>query len=122
MNNRLENRSPSRFQVLEYILASQTETGCMARSLMVDLSLRGCQIRSREKFQTGDMVMLHIPRSGQDSMELHTQVTYCYKMSEDDIYCTGFSFKPAQRSEQIQIAHYLYDRVISKDGFYNFED
>ncbi len=120
MQDQLEKRSQTRFSVLEYVLAFQNSSNIFARSLMVDISLRGCQIRSREKFDTGDLISIHIPREADESMEIHAEVKYCYKLQDDAIYATGVCFKPKNRSESMFIAHYIYDKLLSnKNNIFN---
>ncbi len=117
MGSSIEKRTHTRFSILEYVLVDNLSTGGNIRSLMVDVSLRGAQIRCREVLEVGNKVVLHIPREATSAMELNAEVRYCYEMEDDNIQCVGVKFTPLTKIEQLQIAHYLYDMVIKNKSF-----
>jgi len=113
--NPSDRRSFARFEILDYAMVSLLAEEAAIRSVVVDVSLGGCQIRSREQFHPGQVYVLTIGRGNNHPVAIQATARYCKLMDDCDLYATGFQFKSGTASERIAWAEYVHE-VFKEQG------
>lgn len=104
----LDRRSGSRFQLLEYALITTGEEAPQARSVVVDVSLGGLQVRSRQRFLPGSRATLSIGQLNASPLEMVAEVRYSEPIPETDLYSTGFRILAPEASSRIKWGDYVH--------------
>lgn len=113
----LDRRSGSRFQLLEYALINTTEGAPQARSVVVDVSLGGLQVRSRNRFQPGSRVTLSIGQLNASPLEMVGEVRYSEPIPETDLFSTGIRILAHEASARIKWGDYVHQIFLDhKEG------
>ena len=115
MTSPSDRRNFARFEILDYAMISLLAEESAIRSVVVDVSLGGCQIRSRETFVPGTTYILNIGRGTNEPIAIHAVARYCKLMDDCDLYATGFQFQSATASERIAWAEYVHE-VFKEQG------
>lgn len=108
MSNPADRRSFARFEILDYAMVSLLSETTAIRSVVVDVSLGGCQIRSREQFEPDKTYTLKIGRGDHDPVEIQAVARYSKLMEDCDLYATGFQFQSGTAAERIAWAEYVH--------------
>lgn len=103
-----DQRRHARFELLDYALVRRGGETEQLRSVVVDVSLGGLQMRSREKFEAGESVTLTIGRGTDDPITVNCDVRYCVPLEESDLFATGFRFVPRSTGERIEWVDYVH--------------
>lgn len=103
----LDRRSGTRFELLEYALISGDAVP-QARSVVVDVSLGGLQVRSRQRFERGSRLTLHIGQLNSTPLEVLAEVRYSEPIPDTDLYSTGFRILMPEASARIQWGDYVH--------------
>ena len=112
----LDRRSGARFELLEYALITAEDTP-QARSVVVDVSLGGLQVRSRHRFQPGARVTLSIGQLNASPLDLMAEVRYSEAIPDTDLFSTGFRIIVPEASVRIKWGDYVHKVFLEqKDG------
>lgn len=103
----LDRRSGTRFELLEYALISGDAVP-QARSVVVDVSLGGLQVRSRQRFERGARLQLNIGQLNSTPLEVLAEVRYSEPISDTDLYSTGFRILMPEASARIKWGDYVH--------------
>lgn len=104
-------RKHARFELLEYAIVFEKESGEGFRSVVIDVSLGGLQVRSRHQFPTGVNYSLSIGRAEADPLVIEASARYCVPIDDTDLYATGFRCVPAstaQRNQWVDYVHHIF--------------
>jgi hypothetical protein len=77
------------------------------RSVVVDVSLGGLQLRSREEFAPGTICMLIIGQMNSEPMTVGAEVRYCRDLDKG-LFATGFQVIVASDEEQKKWAGFVH--------------
>ena len=103
-----DNRRDHRFELLDYALAKPKGSEAVLRSVVVDVSLGGLQVRSRFKFNPGEICELTIGRGQLVPLHVHGEVRYCTPIEDSDLFATGFRLMPESVGERIEWVDYVH--------------
>jgi hypothetical protein len=103
-----DRRSTARFSMLEYALIKGIQDDAQVRSVIIDVSLGGLQVRSREKFLDGGKVTLAIGRLEASPLSVSAVVKYSRPLPDTDLFSTGLSVVPTSPEERIHWADYVH--------------
>lgn len=106
-----ERRDTERFALFEYAIVRMGEQSIRLRSVVVDVSLGGLQVRSREEFESGAKCTLVVGRMGLDPMEISAEVRYSRPIEGSDLVSTGFRITPANDIEKEQWARFVQNSL-----------
>ncbi len=102
-----ENRRDNRFELLDYAIASRLGHSNI-RSVVVDVSLGGLQVRSRSQFETSEVCTLSIGRGQLSPLQVHAEVRYSVPIEDSDLFATGFRIVPESVGERIEWVDYVH--------------
>jgi c-di-GMP-binding flagellar brake protein YcgR len=106
----MELRNHARFELFEYAMVYPEGTYEPKRSVIVDISIGGAQVRSRYTFEAGSSVILNIAQPGEeDPVQVHAEVRYCNLIPDSDLYAVGFRFTPTSQAEREHIVTYVHE-------------
>ncbi len=103
-----DRRRHARFELLDYAIISDTDGEQPIRSVVVDISLGGLQIRSRFIFESLKMYKLVIGRGDNQPITIHAECRYSTAIEESDLFKTGFRFVPEAAVERIEWVEYVH--------------
>lgn len=106
-----DKRQHARFDLLEYALVQKGATTETVRSVVIDVSLGGLQVRSRYQFDSGATYDLRIGRVSEEPLTVQAEVRYCIPIDGTDLYATGFRCIPAdtkQRTDWVDYVHAVF--------------
>ena len=108
-NENLELRKDARFELFEYAMVYPEGSYEPKRSVIVDISIGGAQVRSRHTFEPGTNCLLDIAQPDADEpFQIHAEIRYCNKIGDSDLYAVGFRFAPANTRERELIVNYVH--------------
>ncbi len=103
-----DSRRDNRFELLDYAIASRPGHSRTIRSVVVDVSLGGLQVRSRFQFESGEVCTLSIGRGQMSPLQVHAEVRYSVPIEESDLFATGFRLLPESVGERIEWVDYVH--------------
>ena len=101
-------RKHARFELLEYAIIIDQTTQESVRSVVIDVSLGGLQVRSRHNFPMGANYRLSIGRADSDPLVVEAEARYCVPIENTDLYATGFRCSPTTSVQRIQWVDYVH--------------
>jgi len=107
-NDYQDLRKHARFELLEYAVIQDGETGQGVRSVVTDVSLGGLQIRSRHQFEPGKRYTLNIGRISSDPLVVMAEARYCIHIEDTDLYATGFRCQLSSTADRIDWVEYVH--------------
>ncbi|MBS1708633.1 MAG: PilZ domain-containing protein [Armatimonadetes bacterium] len=113
--NQSDRRNFARFEILDYAMVNKVADESTVRSVVVDVSLGGCQIRSREQFEPGTKYVLSIGRGNNSPVSIQAEARYSKLMEDCDLYATGFKFSSGTEAERMAWAEYVHE-VFKEQG------
>ncbi|MCG9895301.1 MAG: PilZ domain-containing protein [Fimbriimonadaceae bacterium] len=102
-----DRRGASRFELLEYAIVRSNHVD-EARSVVVDVSLGGLQLRSRHSFEAGTEVVVLIGRLGQDPIRIRGEVRYSVPLEGSDLTGTGVKVLPSSTRDRVAWADFVH--------------
>jgi c-di-GMP-binding flagellar brake protein YcgR len=109
-----EKRKHARFPIFEYALLYTNNSVNPARSLIVDISLGGAQLRCRQPCDEDEQGTLHISTSDGESLEIPVEIRYCYSVDNEDLFAVGVRFIPKGRAQKSKIVNYVHKLFLSQ--------
>ena len=103
-----DNRRDNRFELLDYAIANRVGETHTVRTVVVDVSLGGLQVRSRFQFETGEVLRLSIGRGSMAPLNIHAEVRYSIPIEDSDLFATGFRLLPESVGERIEWVDYVH--------------
>jgi c-di-GMP-binding flagellar brake protein YcgR len=103
-----DNRVYDRFEVLEYVLLLAEDNQRPLRCIIVDISLGGVQLQSKEPLPVGIMCQLRIGSDKEYPFELRGEVRYSRKVPGTELYASGFRFMPDTHEQRAAVARYVH--------------
>jgi hypothetical protein len=103
-----DHRQFARFELLEYAMIVNKDSNESSRSVIIDVSLGGLQVRSRHQFPIGGNYMLNISRADADPLVVEAEARYCIQIEDTDLFATGFRCLPATTAQRMQWVDYVH--------------
>jgi hypothetical protein len=107
-HNLSDRRKHARFELMDYAILTKDGETESTRSVIVDISLGGLQVRSRTPFEAGAKYMLEIGRGNTSPIAVHAESLHSKPIEESDLYSTGFRLTPATAMERIEWVEYVH--------------
>ena len=104
-----DRRRHARFELLDYAIIEDKQDSTQVRSVVVDISLGGLQIRSRTQFKPLEILYMTIGRGNNVPVRIRAEVRYSTPIEDSDLFATGFRFAPESASERIEWAEYVHN-------------
>lgn len=104
-----DHRRDHRFELMDYAVATRPNHEGSFRSVVVDISLGGLQVRSRTEFVPGEICSLSIGRGNQPPLQIHGEVRYSQAIEDSDLFATGFRLLPESMGERIEWVDYVHN-------------
>lgn len=116
-----DRRAFSRLEVLEYANVTRASGNKPIRSVVVDVSLGGLQLRSKEQFEAGEKYKLILGSNGKKQFCISAEARYCVTIEDSDLFSTGFKCQPENDAERIDWVDFVHD-VFRESGESLLED
>lgn len=107
-NQYSDRRKHARFELLDYAILTHVESGKSTRSVIVDISLGGLQLRSREPFESGAKYKLEIGRGEAAPIIVNAEARHSKTIEDSDLWSTGFRLTPTTAVERIEWVEYVH--------------
>lgn len=104
-----DNRRHARFELFEYALVYRDGATETQNALIVDVSIGGVQVRSRERYVEGEMLNLVIGRGWEPPTKVTVEVRHSQPVDDGELVSTGFRFKPRTPQERMDLVDYLHE-------------
>lgn len=101
-------RQHARFELLEYAVIKDAETGNSTRSIVIDVSLGGLQVRSKQQFEPNANFLLNIGRGDSEPIAIEAESRYCVAIEGSDLFATGFRCTPSTSAQRMQWVEYVH--------------
>lgn len=103
-----DRRRHARFELLEYAIITKEGDTESTRSVIVDISLGGLQLRSRDPFEDGATYHLEIGRGEEDPIKVVAEARHSKPIEDSDLFSTGFRLTPRNAMERIEWVEYVH--------------
>lgn len=104
-----ERRRHARFELLDYAIVTKVGETESTRSVIVDISLGGLQVRSRAPFEDDARYSLQIGRGDESApITIHAQAMHSKPITDTDLWSTGFRLSPETAVERIEWVEYVH--------------
>jgi len=106
---RTDRRHFARFDILEYALLQREVHPESTSCVVVDVSLGGLQIRTREALQPGERCQITIGRGGVRPVSSRVEVRYAARDDDSELFAVGLRFLPTETKDRIAMVDYIHD-------------
>lgn len=104
-----DRRRHARFELLDYAAMTKVGDTNTLRSVIVDISLGGLQVRSRQPFEAGAKYEIQVGRGeNKQPITIHAEARHSKPIEETDLYSTGFRLTPETAIERIEWVEYVH--------------
>lgn len=103
----MDKRNSDRLEIFEYAIIEDQDSQT-ASAVIVDLSLGGMQVRTRDQFMTEESVRVQIYRSGLQPIIVKAEVRYCRNVDDDGMHAVGLRFRPEGMAQRIAIVDFVH--------------
>jgi len=108
-NQGFELRKHARFELFEYAMIHQGDGTEPVRSVIVDISIGGTQVRTRTEVPAGITCTLEMTHpETNEQCTVQSEVRYCNLIPDSDLWGVGFRFTPANADERMKIVRYVH--------------
>ncbi|MBL8065596.1 MAG: PilZ domain-containing protein [Chthonomonadaceae bacterium] len=101
-------RQHARFELLEYAIVREKDSDSTVRSVVIDVSLGGLQVRSKHEFNLSSSYTLQIGRADSDPLEVDAEARYCVPIEDSDLFATGFRCLPTSSEDRMKWVDYVH--------------
>ena len=106
--NYSDRRRHARFELLDYAIVTKEGEIDSKRSVIVDISLGGLQLRSRQPFESGEKYALVIARGNNTPISIKAEARHSKSIEDSDLWSTGFRLTPETAVERIEWVEYVH--------------
>ncbi len=107
-HNLSDRRKHARFELMDYAIITKDGDTNTTRSVIVDISLGGLQVRSKVPFEDGAKYKLEIGRGNATPVSIHAESLHSKAIEESDLFSTGFRLTPTTALERIEWVEYVH--------------
>lgn len=107
-HNLSDRRKHARFELMDYAILTKDGSTDSTRSVIVDISLGGLQVRSKVPFEDTTKYKLEIGRGNTSPIVIHAESMHSKAIEESDLFSTGFRLTPATALERIEWVEYVH--------------
>lgn len=107
-HNLADRRKHARFELMDYAILTKDGETESTRSVIVDISLGGLQVRSRVPFVSGAKYKLEIGRGNANPISVHAESLHSKPIEDSDLFSTGFRLTPSTAMERIEWVEYVH--------------
>lgn len=110
----VEHRKHSRFSILEYALLQLDKKPISVRTLIVDISMGGAQLRSRTECKVGDKAYLIVGTFKDVPLKIPVTVRYCNTIDTGLLYAVGLKFSPKTKLQKAQVTNFVHNLFVTQ--------
>lgn|SRR5690606_13908773 len=107
-HNLSDRRKHARFELMDYAIVTLEGGTDATRSVIVDISLGGLQLRSRSPFIYGGKYRLEIGRGHDNPVVIHGEALHSKAIDDSELFSTGFRLTPTTAMERIEWVEYVH--------------
>jgi len=107
-HNLSDRRKHARFELMDYAILTKDGSSDSTRSVIVDISLGGLQVRSRTPFVQGSKYAIEIGRGNASPVVVYGESLNSIEIDGSDLFSTGFRLIPTSAMERIEWVEYVH--------------
>ena len=104
-----DRRRHARFELFDYAVLERLDAPETHQCVVIDVSLGGIQVRSREELPMGVRYRLTIGRGEIKPVLITAEVRYVGPIPDTDLFSIGFRCAPQTALERIAWVEYVHD-------------
>jgi len=104
-----DKRRYLRYDILDYVVIDLDNSATSINAVIVDISLGGLQIRSRDQLPVGELCSVRVGCADLPPLALRGEIRHSTLMENSDLFSTGLKFMPEGHSDRMAIAEYVHD-------------
>jgi len=104
-----DKRRYLRYDVLDYVVIDLNDSQHSVNAVIVDISLGGLQLRSRDVLPVGQICGIRVGCGDLLPLSLRGEIRHCNAMPDSDLHATGIKFMPESHSDRMAIAEYVHE-------------
>lgn len=109
-----DQRRHVRYELVDFALLEADSLSDSIRCIIVDVSLGGLQIRSKNALPLGERCYLRIARLGKRPLVIQGEVRHSGFVQGTDLVGSGFRFLPETNEDRVAIMDYVHDVFIRR--------
>ena len=103
-----DRRRHARFELLDYAVITPVDGGESVRSVIVDISLGGLQLRTRTEFALNKSYEIVIGRGDDEPIKVFAEARHAVPIEDSDLFSVGFRLTPKTAVERIEWVEYVH--------------
>lgn len=103
-----EQRRHTRYELIDFALI-ETPEGEPIRCVVVDVSLGGLQVRSKQSMPVGQQCFLRMAVNGKRLLRIKGEVRHSQAVPGTDLFASGFRFLPSNEEHRREVMQYVHD-------------
>lgn len=112
--DRKDMRRHVRYELIDFALLEHPSLEDAVRCVIVDVSLGGLQVRSKQTLPVGEACFLRIARLGKKPLVIRGEVRHSGFIPDTDLIGSGFRFLPENNEDRIAIMDYVHSVFIRR--------
>lgn len=104
-----DKRRYLRYDVLDYVAIDLDDMSRAINAVIVDISLGGLQVRSRDLLPAGQFCTVRVGCADLPPLSLRGEIRHCSPMADSDLHASGIKFMPETHADRMAIAEYVHD-------------
>lgn len=97
-----------RYELIDFALLEHESLADPVRCVIVDVSLGGLQVRSKQTLPVGETCFLRIARLGKRPLLIRGEVRHSGFVNDSDLIGSGFRFLPETNEDRVAIMDYVH--------------
>jgi c-di-GMP-binding flagellar brake protein YcgR len=109
VENGPDKRRYLRYDILDYVTLTLDSTHNPINAVIVDISLGGLQLRSREHLPAGRLCTIRVGCADLPPLSIRGEVRHSSPVPDSDLFATGIRFMPESHADRMAIAEYVHE-------------
>ena len=103
-----DKRRYLRYEILDYAVLKLDTDDSQVNTVIVDISLGGLQVRSRDPLPPGAFCTIRVGCGEMAPIGLRGEIRHCKAVEDSDLFTTGVRFMPEDHEDRMAIAEYVH--------------
>lgn len=103
-----DKRRYLRYEILDYAVVHADGWSKSVNTVIVDISLGGVQLRSKDSLPVGSHCMIRVGCGDLPPIALRGEVMHCTPLDDSDLLTSGVRFIPENHGDRMAIAEYVH--------------
>ena len=110
---RKDQRLHVRYELIDFALI-ETPEGEAIRCVIVDVSLGGLQIRSKQNLPVGEKCFLRMAFGDKKLLRIRGEVRHSQPVAGAELFASGFRFLPESEQQRREVMQYVHEVFVRK--------